>query len=55
MALLIALADEFSAELDANGMVHILDGENVVRLSMPRDVFELFIEDAMDRFLEMEE
>ena len=35
----VAQHDEFSIDLD-DGWVHVLDGDNVVRLSMPKDIWD---------------
>lgn len=41
---LIAEADEFQAVLnDSSGFVDIIDGEGVIRLSMPIDTWEKFV------------
>jgi hypothetical protein len=37
---LIARADEFKVELDEDGLVHLLDGEETVRVSMPIDIWK---------------
>ena len=44
-----AKADEFIAEMDDDGQVHIFDGEGTIRLSMPYDVWEAFTGDAIIR------
>lgn len=43
----LASADEFRVELDADGFVHILDGEETVRLSMPYEVWTQLCDDTM--------
>jgi hypothetical protein len=37
---LIARTDEFKVELDEDGLVHLLDGEETVRVSMPIDIWK---------------
>jgi hypothetical protein len=37
---LIAHADEFKVELDDDGLVHLLDGEETIRVSMPIDIWK---------------
>lgn len=46
---IIAQADEFIAEMDDDGQVHVFDGEGTIRLSMPYDVWEAFTGDAIVR------
>ncbi|BBA65196.1 predicted ORF [Xanthomonas phage XacN1] len=46
---ILAQADEFIAEMDDDGQVHVFDGEGVIRLSMPYDVWEAFTGDAISR------
>jgi hypothetical protein len=45
--MILAAADEFVAELDGDGIVHILDGEGVIRLSMDYDIWERFTANAL--------
>lgn len=40
---LIGQADEFTVELDSDGFVHILDGEGVIRLSMPHLIWKQLV------------
>lgn len=49
MSNVLAQADEFIAEMDDDGQVHVFDGEGVIRLSMPYDVWEAFTGDAISR------
>ena len=49
MVTIVAQADEFIAEMDDDGQVHILDGEGSIHVSMPYDVWESFTTDAMKR------
>lgn len=46
---ILAQADEYIAEMDDDGQVHVLDGEGSIRLSMPYDVWESFTSDAIKR------
>lgn len=46
---LLAEADEFSAYIEDNGMVSIVDGEGNVRLTMDGDTWEKFTGDAVAR------
>ena len=40
MSKIIAIADEFSYEIDDNDFVSIVDGENTVRLTLPFSVLK---------------
>lgn len=45
----LAKADEFRVEMDSDGMVHFLDGEDTVRLSMDFATWETLLHDAAVR------
>lgn len=49
MDTILAKADEFTAKMAEDGWVHITDGEGVIRLSLPYDVWEAFTADAIIR------
>jgi hypothetical protein len=38
MTRIIAFADEFNYEIDGDSMVHIVDSENIIRVSIPFDI-----------------
>lgn len=42
--MLISAADQYRVECDEDRMVHLLDGENVIKVSMPIKVWEELVD-----------
>jgi hypothetical protein len=40
MTRIIAISDEFSYELEDDGFVHVVDGEQTIRVTIPLDILK---------------
>mgnify|MGYP003651981012 CR=1 FL=1 len=45
---ILGQADEYVLELDADGTVHLLDGEKTIRVSMPLDIWQQLIKTTVE-------